>query len=145
MPSCTPPQNSIIEGTANWVLKGHTRESYAGVAAFLAYLASPEMQVFWHRQTGGLPVTRSAGRRLGADGYFDKAPYPQVAIRQMIRREPTRFSRGIRLGYFSRIRAIINEELQRICHGAKLPQQGLEDAVRRGNDPSIYSACLEFL
>jgi sn-glycerol 3-phosphate transport system substrate-binding protein len=127
------PQNSIVEGTAVWVLKGHSRDSYAGVAAFLAYLVSPEMPVLWHRRTGGLPITGSACRRLAADGDFDKAPYLQVGIRQMTRREPTRSSRGIRLGYFSRIRAIISGEIERVCSGARTPQQGLAEAVRRGN------------
>jgi sn-glycerol 3-phosphate transport system substrate-binding protein len=38
------PQNSIIGGASNWVLKGHTKEEYEGVAAFLEFLANNDMQ-----------------------------------------------------------------------------------------------------
>ncbi len=127
------PQNSIIGGASNWVLKGHTKEEYKGVAAFLAFLARPEIQEYWHKQTGYFPITLTAYRALKAKGYYDKYPYQEVGIKQMTRRDPTKNSRGIRLGYFIQIRNIINEELELVWNGTKTPQEGLDSAVKRSN------------
>ena len=37
-------RNSSIGGATLWVLKGHKAEEYDGVAAFLDFLASPDLQ-----------------------------------------------------------------------------------------------------
>ena len=55
-----PQGNSIIGGASLWVMKGKKAEEYKGVASFLAFLASPEQQAWWHAETGYLPVSKSA-------------------------------------------------------------------------------------
>ncbi|GBC59274.1 hypothetical protein DENIS_0210 [Desulfonema ishimotonii] len=127
------PQNSIIGGASNWVLKGHKKEDYAGVAAFLAFLATPEIQKFWHKETGYFPITMTAYNQLKSEGYFDKYPYQEVGFRQLTRARTTQNSRGLRLGYFIQIRNIINEELELVWNGTKSPKEGLDTAVRRSN------------
>lgn len=127
------PQNSIIGGASNWVLKGHTKEEYAAVAAFLDFLATPELQEFWHMQTGYFPITKTAYRSLKAKGYYDEQPYQEVGIKQMTRRIPTKISRGLRLGYFIQIRNIINEELELVWNDTKSPKEAMDSAVKRSN------------
>jgi len=46
---------------------------------------------------------------------------------------PTRESRGIRLGEFQKIRLIIEEELEKVWDGTKPPKLALDDAAERGN------------
>jgi sn-glycerol 3-phosphate transport system substrate-binding protein len=128
------PQNSIIGGASNWVLKGHKKDDYAGVAAFLDFLATPAMQIYWHKETGYFPITRSAYRVLKEQGYYKEQPYQEVGINQMTRRDPTEISRGLRLGYFIQIRNIINEELELVWNDTKTPKQALDDAVARSNE-----------
>ncbi len=127
------PQNSIIGGASNWVLKGHDKEDYKGVAAFLKFLASNDMQEYWHMETGYFPITLSAYKSLKAKGYYDKQPYQEVGIKQMTRRIPTKISRGLRLGYFIQIRNIINEELELVWNDSKTPQEAMDNAVKRSN------------
>lgn len=127
------PQNSIIGGASNWVLKGHSKEEYKGVAAFLAFLATNRMQGYWHMETGYFPITLTAYRSLKDVGYFDANPFQEVGIKQMTRKTPTKISRGLRLGYFIQIRNIINEELELVWNDTKSPQEGLDSAVKRGN------------
>ncbi len=127
------PQNSIIGGASNWVLKGHSKAEYKGVAAFLAFLATNKMQEYWHEHTGYFPITLTAYRDLKAKGYYAKHPYQEVGIHQMTRRDPTKNSRGIRLGYFIQIRNIINEELELVWNGSKTAQAALDSAVKRSN------------
>jgi sn-glycerol 3-phosphate transport system substrate-binding protein len=49
-------------------------------------------------------------------------------------RKTTDKSRGIRLGNFVQIRTIIDEEMEQVWAGKKSAKQGLDDAVRRGNE-----------
>jgi len=128
------PQNSIIGGASLWVMKGHPKKDYKGVAAFLDFLARPEMQILWHKETGYFPITINAYNALKAEGYYEENPYQEVGIMQMTRRNPTKNSRGLRLGYFVQIRNIINEEMELLWSGAKTAQQAMDDAVSRSNE-----------
>ena len=127
------PQNSIIGGASLWVFDGHSKKEYKGVAAFLKHLASPDMQIYWHKETGYFPITLDAYQILKKQGYYEENPLKEVGIKQLTRRDPTKISRGLRLGYFIQIRNIINEELELTWNGTKTPQAGLDNAVKRSN------------
>jgi len=127
------PQNSIIGGASLWVFKGLPKKDYAGVAAFLKYLAGNKSQILWHKATGYFPITLTAYDQLKAEGYYKKNPLQEVGIKQLTRRTPTKISRGLRLGYFIQIRNIINEELELVWSGKKTAQQAMDDAVARSN------------
>ncbi len=129
----TKPQNSIIGGASLWVLKGHKKKEYKGVAAFLKFLSSNEMQEYWHKETGYFPITLTAYKDLKAKGYYQENPLQEVGITQLNRAIPTEISRGLRLGYFVQIRNIINEELELVWNGSKTPKAALDEAVKRSN------------
>ena len=128
------PQNSIIGGASLWVLNGHSKKEYKGVAAFLKFLASNDMQIYWHKQTGYFPITIDAYEVLKSEGYYDENPFQEVGINQLNRAVPTKISRGLRLGYFVQIRNIINEELEQVWNGKKSPQDAMDTAVSRSNE-----------
>ncbi|MCH8999670.1 MAG: sn-glycerol-3-phosphate ABC transporter substrate-binding protein UgpB [Proteobacteria bacterium] len=127
------PQNSIIGGATLWVLQGHPKGDYAGVAAFLNYLSDVFVQTFWHQNTGYVPITNAAYELTKRSGYYEKNEGRDVAIIQMSAKAPTANSKGLRLGSFVQTRDIINDELEAIWAGKKTAQQGLDDAVARGN------------
>ena len=127
------PQNTIIGGASLWVLSGHTNNEYKGVGKFLSYLASPDVQSDWHQSTGYLPITVAAYELTKRQKFYDKHPDMETAILQLVGKAPTKNSRGVRIGNFVQIRAIINEELEAVWSGKKTPQDALDDAVRRGN------------
>jgi sn-glycerol 3-phosphate transport system substrate-binding protein len=128
------PQNTIIGGASLWVLAGHTPEEYKGVARFFSYLSSPEVQADWHQFTGYLPITYAAADLTQKQGFYEENPGTDVAIHQMTNKPPTASSKGLRLGNFVQIRDIINDELEAIWAGDKSAQEGLDDAVARGNE-----------
>jgi len=132
--SMKAPQNSIIGGASLWVMKGHPKKEYQGVADFLAFLANEDMQILWHKETGYFPITLQAYNKLKADGYYEKEPLQEVGILQMTRKDPTVNSRGIRLGSFPQIRDVMNEELEMLWQGKKNAKQALDDAVSRSNE-----------
>ncbi len=131
--SMKAPQNSIIGGASLWVLDGHSKKEYKGVAEFLNFLSNNEMQIYWHKQTGYFPITINAYEQLKKEGYYDANPFQEVGIQQLMRRKPTKISRGLRLGYFIQIRNIINEELEMVWNDTKSPKKALDDAVARSN------------
>ena len=127
------PQNTIIGGASLWVMEGHSDEEYAGVAAFMDFLSSADIQAKWHQDTGYLPITAEAGEKTKMMGFYDENPGTDIAVMQMTAKEPTANSKGLRLGSFDQIRGIIDEELEAVWTGDKDAQAALDSAVERGN------------
>lgn len=127
------PQNTIIGGASLWTMAGHEDEAYKGVATFLNFLSSTDIQAKWHQDTGYLPITAAAGEKTKADGFYDENPGTDIAVTQMTAKQPTANSKGLRLGSFDQIRGIIDEELEAVWSGDKTAQVALDSAVERGN------------
>ncbi|NNE88211.1 MAG: sn-glycerol-3-phosphate ABC transporter substrate-binding protein UgpB [Silicimonas sp.] len=128
------PQNTIIGGASLWVMEGQSDEEYKGVAAFLNFLSSPEIQAKWHQDTGYLPITSKAADLTREQGFYDENPGTDIAVIQMTAKAPTDNSKGLRLGSFDQIRGIIDEELEAVWAGDKSAQEALDSAAARGND-----------
>ena len=127
------PHHTMIGGAGLWVLAGKKAPEYRGVAKFLAWLARPEVQAEWHQATGYVPVTRAAYERTAQAGFYKQNPGQEIAIRQLLLNHPTRESRGIRLGEFQQIRAILEEELEGVWDGKVAPKLALDRAAERGD------------
>jgi len=127
------PQNTIIGGASLWVMEGHDPEEYAGVAAFLNFLSTSDIQAKWHQDTGYMPITMAAYEQTRASGFYEQNPGTDIAIIQMTAKAPTPDSKGLRLGSFDQIRSIIDEELEAVWAGDKTAQEALDSAVERGN------------
>lgn len=127
------PQNTIIGGASLWIMEGHEADEYAGAAAFMNFLSSPEIQAKWHQDTGYLPITAEAGELTRAQGFYDANPGTDIAVIQMTAKEPTANSKGLRLGSFDQIRGIIDEELEAVWSGDKTAEEALGSAAERGN------------
>jgi sn-glycerol 3-phosphate transport system substrate-binding protein len=128
------PQNSIIGGATLWALAGHEDEEYKGVAKFMTYLSSPEVQAWWHQETGYVPITTAAYELSKEQGFYETNPGTDTAIQQLSLNTPTPNSRGVRFGNFVQVRDVINEEMEAIWAGSKTAQEGLDEAVSRGNE-----------
>ena len=127
------PQNTIIGGASLWVMGGHSKEEYQGVARFFSFLSLPMVQAYWHQNTGYVPITTAAFELTDKLGYYDANPGRDIPIHQMGGKAPTANSKGLRFGSFVQVREVIYEELEAIWGGQKTAQQGLDDAVQRGN------------
>ena len=127
------PQNTIIGGASLWVMSGHDRDEYEGVAEFLSFLSTSDVQAAWHQNTGYLPITSEASDATRASGFYDENPGTDIAVFQMTANQPTANSKGLRLGSFDQIRGIIDEELEAIWSGDKSAQQAMDSAKQRGD------------
>ncbi|GAB1432238.1 sn-glycerol-3-phosphate ABC transporter substrate-binding protein UgpB [Spirochaetota bacterium] len=127
------PQNSIIGGASLWVLNGKSNEEYKGVADFFSFLSLPESQATFHQNTGYLPITMAAYELTKSQGYYDKNPGPEVAIKQLLNKAPTPNSMGIRFGNFNIIREIEDQTWEDILAGKISVKDGLNKMVADGN------------
>ena len=127
------PQNTIIGGASLWVMGGKTKAEYKGVAKFLTFLSQPDVQAQFAQETGYLPITMAAYDTIKKSGFYEKNPGTDVAVQQMIVKT-TKNSRGVRAGNMPQVRDVIDEELEAVWAGKKTAKQGLDDAVRRGNE-----------
>lgn len=128
------PWNTIIGGASLWVMAGKSPEEYQGVAAFLDFMSSPEVQAAWHQNTGYLPATNAAAELTASQGFYEANPGTDIAGKQMTAKPPTANSKGVRLGSYDQIRTIIDEELEAVWAGQMDAQAALDTAVQRGNE-----------
>jgi sn-glycerol 3-phosphate transport system substrate-binding protein len=91
------------------------------------------VQAASHQRTGYLPITMAAYELTNKSGYYQKNPGTDVAVNQMVRKTTDK-SRGVRLGNFVQIRAIVDEETEQIWTGKKSAKEALDSAVTRGNE-----------
>lgn len=127
------PHHSLISGGGLWAMAGKSPAEVRGMARFLAWLARPEVQAEWHQRTGYVPVTRAAYELTAKAGFYQANPGHEIAIKQLLLNQPTRESRGIRLGEFATIRSIIEEELEPVWEGKVEPKVALDRAAERGD------------
>lgn len=109
------PINSIIGGAAFWAMTapGRTTSDYTGVAEFFRYISRPRNDAGWAKATGYVAVTTAGNERIEKQGFYAANPGTDIAVKQLTRTQPTKYSRGIRLGGMPEIRVIIEEEWER--------------------------------
>ena len=131
----TQRKNSLVGGASLWVLAGKSKDEYKAAAAFLNFIAQPEQALFWSTVTGYIPVTKTGYDYMVKNGFYDKPPYKgrEIAIMSLTASDPTPITRGIRLGGFLQIRGEVGNSLQAIFADKVTVQQGLDDAVARGD------------
>jgi sn-glycerol 3-phosphate transport system substrate-binding protein len=127
------PQNTIPGGASLWVFAGHDEEEYKGVAAFFEFLSQTEIQSRLHQVSGYLPVTLAAYNATKESGFYNENPGREIPITQMMGKEPTANSKGIRLINMPQVRDIQNEEFEKMLNGEQTAQQALDNAVARAN------------
>jgi sn-glycerol 3-phosphate transport system substrate-binding protein len=127
------PQNTVIGGASLWVMSGKKPAEYKGVGQFFAHLSKADEAAKSHQRTGYLPVTIASYELTEKSGFYKQNPGTDVSVTQMIRKTTDK-SRGIRLGNFVQIRTIIDEEMENIWSGKKSAKEGIDAAVKRGNE-----------
>ena len=127
------PFNTLLGGSALWVLAGRSPRDYRGVAHFIQFLATPAVAAEWRAATGFLPASRTAYLADKRTGYYDQQPQQEATIAQVRGSRLAKYARGVRLRHFAEIRAIVDEELVAAWSAGKAPQDALDGAVTRGN------------
>ena len=127
------PYNTLSGGAALWAFSNTTARESMGMARFLAYLATPAVAADWQQSAGYVPVTQNAYSTLQRSGYYKTNPEMDIAATQLRGYRSGPFTKGVRLGDYDKIRAILDDELDDVWKGVKAPKSALDEAVQRGN------------
>jgi sn-glycerol 3-phosphate transport system substrate-binding protein len=129
------PNNTIIGGASLWTMTSPKRSTaeYRAVAKFLQFIGQPAQDAMYHEHTGYVSVTLAGYELAKKDGYYEKNPGADVAIKSLTRGTVTENSKGLRLGRLPEIRNIIYEEVEKALQGQQGAKQALDNSVTRGN------------
>lgn len=128
------PQNSIIGGASLWVFEKKSADTYKGVAKFFGFLSQSDIQADWHQFTGYLPITNAASDLTKQQGFYDKNPGTDVAIKQINNKAPTANSKGIRYGNMVQIRDVVDVELEAMFAGKQDAKATMDSINKQGNE-----------
>jgi len=127
------PQNTLIGGGSLWALNGHNALENKGMAQFLKFLSSPQVQHYWQQKTGYLPITQPAYQYALKNKFYNRFPEAKIALEELNNNPPTLHSKGFRLGNYMRIREINNQALEAIWSGEQSTTEALQQAQAKGN------------
>ncbi len=112
----TEPTQTFIGGASLFAMAGKSAEENKATAEFFRFLTSPEIQYFWHAETGYVPITNAAYDLAKSDGHYDRAPAAEVGIQQLSLPGGEN-TKGYRMGFYVQIRDVMNREYGRILTG----------------------------
>ena len=100
---------TFIGGAALFAMSGKSAEENKATAAFFKFMSSPEIQYFWHKESGYVPITTAAYELAKKDGHYDRFPAAEVGIKQLSLQSGEN-TRGYRMGFYVQIRDVENRE-----------------------------------
>lgn len=110
------PTQTFIGGAALFAMSGHPDDENKAVAEFFKFLTSPEIQYFWHKETGYVPITTAAYDLAKQDGYYKEVPQAEIGIKQLTLPAGD-WTKGYRLGFYVQIRDVMNREYGKLLQG----------------------------
>lgn len=122
------PTRVLPDGAALWVLAADRKSEQQAIARFVAFLMRPDVQRDWVRATGFLPMTAGALQALRESGANPVLIAKAEARLAMPKRDAARTKSG---SDRSRIRNILNEEIEFVWGNQKPPKAALDAAVAR--------------
>ncbi len=111
------PKGTFIGGAALFAMSGHDDAEYDAVADFFAYMTASENQVFWHKETGYVPITQAAYADAKKEGYYESTPDAEIGILQLSQ-PGGEWTKGYRLGYYVQIRDVMYKHFDDIFSGS---------------------------
>ena len=115
----------VVGGGSLWVADGAPTDAQRAAAAFLGWLAAPERQARWHRETGYFPVHEGAVDRLSREGWFAENPGYRTAMDQLTDAEDAVATTGARMGPFDTVRTLVAEA------SVEAREHGVDEALDR--------------
>jgi sn-glycerol 3-phosphate transport system substrate-binding protein len=122
------PAHVLPDGPALWVLAADKKPEQQVIARFISFLMKPDIQREWVRATGFLPMSPAAVQALRESGGNPEMLDRAERRLSMEKRDSARTRPGQGR---SRIRNILNEEIEFVWGNQKPPKAALDAAVAR--------------
>jgi sn-glycerol 3-phosphate transport system substrate-binding protein len=127
------PTGTFIGGAALFAMSGHEDAEYDAVADFFGFMTSSENQVFWHKETGYVPITNAAYDAAKEEGYYDSTPDAEIGILQLSL-PGGEWTKGYRLGYYVQIRDVMYKHFDNIFSGDSSVEEAFVAMEKESNE-----------
>ncbi|MDD7909799.1 extracellular solute-binding protein [Pseudovibrio exalbescens] len=124
--------NTFIGGAALFAMSGKPKAENDCVANFYSYLTSPEVQYFWHKETGYVPITNAAYELAQQDGHYERFPAAEIGIQQLTLPGGEN-TKGYRMGFYVQIRDVMNREYGKIFSGEASVEEAFDTIEEESN------------
>jgi len=124
---------SFIGGASLFAMAGKPDDQNKCTGEFFSFLTSPEIQVYWHENTGYVPITTAAYEQAKKDGWYESHPVAEVGIKQLML-PGGEWTKGYRMGFFPQIRTVEEREFNRIFSGEVSPKDALDIIQKEADD-----------
>ena len=114
-------------------MAGHEDDEYEAIADFFGYVTSSDNQVFWHKETGYVPITSAAYAAAKEEGYYETTPDAEIGILQLSQ-PGGEWTKGYRLGYYVQIRDVMYKHFDDIFSGDATVEEAFADMESESND-----------
>ncbi|MEO1306595.1 MAG: extracellular solute-binding protein, partial [Pseudomonadota bacterium] len=126
------PTQTFIGGAALWALTGHDDAENKAAAEFFNFLKSADVQYFWHKETGYVPITEAAYDLAKSEGWYEETPQAEIGIQQLTL-PAGEWTKGYRLGFYVQIRDVMNREYGRIMAGETTVEEAFDVIEEEAN------------
>jgi sn-glycerol 3-phosphate transport system substrate-binding protein len=127
------PTGTFIGGAALFAMSGHEEAEYDAVADFFGFMTASENQVFWHKETGYVPITNAAYDAAKEEGYYDSTPDAEIGILQLSL-PGGEWTKGYRLGYYVQIRDVMYKHFDDIFSGEASVEEAFVAMEKESNE-----------
>lgn len=123
------PDKVLPEGASLWTVAGKKKDEYKLLARYIKFLLEPQNQRDWVKATAYLPMSKSAMVALKDAGAFS----PAILAAAEKRLSNTQKDSGVIRNEVSRsrMRRILDEEVETVWANKKPAKQALDDAMQR--------------
>jgi sn-glycerol 3-phosphate transport system substrate-binding protein len=127
------PKGTFIGGAALFAMSGHEDAEYDAVADFFGFMTSSDNQVFWHKETGYVPITNAAYDAAKKEGYYENTPDAEIGILQLSL-PGGEWTKGYRLGYYVQIRDVMYKHFDNIFSGDSSVEEAFVAMEKESNE-----------
>ena len=89
--------------------------------------------MFWHKETGYVPITSAAYAAAKEEGYYETTPDAEIGILQLSQ-PGGEWTKGYRLGYYVQIRDVMYKHFDDIFSGDATVEEAFADMESESND-----------
>ena len=133
------PKTTLADGASLWIASGLKPAETKGVAEFINYVLSPEVQIELTLAGGYLPMTPVARAAAGSKLLKADLAGLKAASAELLGRAS---SPTVRVSQIERVRTIVEEELETVWANKKPAKEALDNAVQRGNAVLLQGAAV---
>lgn len=120
----------VVGGASLYILNNKSKEEQQAAWEFIKYLTSPEVQAYWHVNTGYFPITKKAYDQQIVKDNMAKYPQFKTAVDQLHGTKANKATQGAVMGVFPEARQIVEGAIEEALNNKKSPKDALDGAAK---------------